>query len=96
MSFVGLSFHELPCRDVFFQVERILAAQVERGFFDRLNFEAGFGDFVRDFMGYDADAVLVAMEEIAWTNFDTADPHRFAEIDQTNVCVRYAGIEAER
>ena len=95
MSFVGLSFHDLAGGDVFFEIERIFAAKVESRFFDRLDFDAGLGDLVGDFVRNDADAVFVAVKQVARADFDAADPDGLAIVDEPDISVRNAGIEAE-
>ena len=82
--------------DVFFQVERAAATDIEKWSLKPLDFGAGFSQARRYLDRNDANAVLVGMKQVARCNRHTADLDGVAEVHQTHIGVADAGVQTEK
>ena len=84
-----------PELDVLFQREVVGAADFQERPLAALDLDARLGQPRGDLVGDQADAVLVGVDQVAAVDLDAADHDRRAEIDQPDVGVADARVQAE-
>ena len=87
---------DAPQLDVLFQIEKSSErAVLQQRPLAALDLRAGGGQPMRDSMGDQADAVLIGVDQVAAVDLDPADHDGRVELDEPDVGVADAGIEAE-
>ena len=94
-SFPDLGVRDGPQLDVLFEREVVGPADFQQRALAALDLDAGRGQPWRDLVGDQANAVLVGVDQVAGVDLDPADHDRRAEIDQPDVGVADAGVQAE-
>ena len=94
-SLADLGLHVRPPADVFLQVELFRAAEFQQGFLEPFDLGAGVEQLVGDLPGDQADAVLVGVDQLAGEDLDPRQLDRLGEVDQPDVSVTDARVEAE-
>ena len=94
-SFPDLDLDFGPPLDVFLEVERVRAAELEQGL-PVFDLAAGLREPGGDFVGDDADPVLVGVDQVAGADLDAGDLDGLAEPDEPDIGVAYARVQPEQ
>ncbi len=94
-SFVSLRVRDGPELDVLFERKVLRSATFQQRPLAALDFRTSLRQFRGNLMRDQADAVLVGVNQVAGIDFDAGDLDRRAEIDQPDVGMADARIQAE-